>query len=81
MNARKNPLQADSAWELLQKNKTIIIGKGKKVIELSPSADQKEDILKNVLGRSGTLRAPTLQIGQTCYVGFNVDMYAKLTGK
>ncbi len=74
-------MQADNSWELLKKSNKIVIAKGKKVIDFSPSPDQKEDIMKSSLGRSGTLRAPTLQIGKTCYIGFNVDMYDQLTAK
>lgn len=74
-------MQENDAWEFLKKSANIVIGKGKKVIEFSPSSDHKEDIMKSALGRSGTLRAPTIQIGQTFYIGFNVDMYDQLTGK
>lgn len=80
MNARKTPMESKEAWDFLTENEKVLIARGKKVIEFSPSAEHKEEILKQSLGRSGTLRAPTLKIGTTSYVGFNVDMYEKITG-
>ncbi len=74
-------MQAVDAWSFLEKKKKILIARGKKVADYSPSPENKEEILKNSLGRSGTLRAPTLCIGNACYVGFNVDMYAGILGK
>lgn len=35
--------------------------------------------MQEVLGRSGNLRAPTLQVGKTYYVGYNETMYKELT--
>ena len=35
--------------------------------------------MQEVLGRSGNLRAPTLQVDKTYYVGYNETMYKELT--
>jgi hypothetical protein len=48
------------------------------VLEYSPEPDQKEAILKDAIGRSGNLRAPTIIVGSDCYIGFNADMYDEL---
>ncbi|MCB2183027.1 MAG: hypothetical protein KQH63_13415 [Desulfobulbaceae bacterium] len=80
INARKEPVEEAAAWELLSKNKKIFIARGKKTNMYTPSDDNRDEILKNALGRSGTLRAPTLLITDTCYVGFNEEMYGQLTG-
>ena len=34
-----------------------------------------DELLKLMLGRSGTLRAPTLRRGKTLLVGYNADAY------
>lgn len=81
MDARKNPIEEDAAWKLLAGGETIFIAGGRKTKQFPPSSDNKEEILKGALGRSGTLRAPTLQIGKTFYLGFSIAMYDALTGK
>ncbi|MBU4262372.1 MAG: hypothetical protein KKC76_10970 [Proteobacteria bacterium] len=81
VNARQEPLEAQKAWDLLADSNRILIASGKKIREYSPRPDKKEEILKIVLGRSGTLRAPTLKIGNTFYIGYSNEMYDKLVGK
>jgi len=81
VNAKNEPLEAQKTWDLLQVGKKILIASGRKTREFSPLPDKKQEILKIVLGRSGTLRAPTLKIGTTFYIGFNNDMYDRLLNK
>jgi hypothetical protein len=38
----------------------------------------KDALMCDVLGRSGNLRAPTLQVGNTYYVGYNEIIYKEL---
>jgi hypothetical protein len=45
------------------------------VKEYAPDSKHKPDILNNAMGRSGNLRAPTMILGSTCYIGFNQDMF------
>ena len=42
--------------------------------------NSKEDILGDVMGRSGNLRAPTIQVGNTILIGFNPALYAEHFG-
>jgi hypothetical protein len=56
-----------------------VVGKGNKLLNLQMIPAEKDHILQNVLGRSGNLRAPTLQVGTTYYVGYNEAMYQELT--
>jgi len=65
---------------LLSKSSKLFIAKGKKVLEFVPNANNKSAIIKEAIGRSGKLRAPTVKIGDLYYVGFQVDMYAQLAG-
>lgn len=42
---------------------------------MKSEAPDDDELLKLMLGRSGTLRAPTLRRGKTLLVGFNEDAY------
>ncbi len=76
-DARKEKIEGAQAWELLQKASEILIAKGKKIVQFTPSPTDKETILASALGRSGTLRAPTLKIGDRFLVGFNEELYTQ----
>ena len=77
VEARKMQITDENAWELLKNAREIIVGRGKKSQNFTPSAKSKAEILSNCLGRTGNLRAPTLRIGDRYIVGFNEDMYSK----
>jgi arsenate reductase-like glutaredoxin family protein len=81
VNAKFEPLEAQKTWDLLRVGKKILIASGRKTREFSPLPDNKKEILKIVLARNGTLRAPTLKIGSTFYIGFNNNMYDRLLDK
>lgn len=77
VDARKETMRAEDAWQLVQHAGEIVVGKGKKVLRLQPQQAGKEAVLAEVLGRSGTLRAPTLQLGERFLVGWSEPMYAE----
>ena len=52
--------------------------KGKKQQEWKPAKDDKVAILKDVIGPSGNLRAPTWRIGNEFIVGFNPELYEEV---
>lgn len=79
VNAKKETLDTDGAAALLKTAEKIYVTSGKKILEYNPSEDFDE-MLKKATGRTGNLRAPTLKIGNTFYVGFNVEMYENLVG-
>ena len=81
VEARKQKIEGDDAWNLLAAADRIVVGRGKKVVVYDPSKDDKDEILKACLGRTGNLRAPTLKIGRLLVVGFNDEMYAQYVGK
>ena len=58
----------------------IRTGKGKKRQEWNPTLDEKADILKDVIGPSGNLRAPTWRVGNDYIVGFNPELYEEVFG-
>ncbi len=41
---------------------------------------EDDELLKVMLGRSGTLRAPTLRRGKTLLVGYSDDAYSETLG-
>ena len=76
-DARKASLAEEEAWLVLYAAREIIVAKGKKRLVFDPRRDSRETILKETLGRSGTLRAPTLRIGDRLLVGYNDELYAQ----
>ena len=76
-DARKASLAEEEAWQVLAAAREIIVAKGKKRLVFDPRRDSREAILKETLGRSGTLRAPTLRIGDRLLVGYNDELYAQ----
>ena len=76
-DARKASLAEEEAWQVLAAAREIIVAKGKKRLVFDPRRDSRETLLKETLGRSGTLRAPTLRIGDRLLVGYNDELYAQ----
>ena len=65
---------------MLQSASLIRTGKGKKTNVWNPSIDQKEEILRDVIGPSGNLRAPAWKLGNEYIVGFNPELYKEMFG-
>ena len=68
------------ALALAQKASTIIAAKGSKITALDLKKDKpsNEDIAAVMMGPTGNLRAPTLLVGSTLYIGFNEEAYKKM---
>ena len=77
VNCKKFPIDADGLAERLSGVNKVLVSKGKKLLELDPGAD-KEEILSIAIGRSGNLRAPSLQHGKLLIVGFHQEAYSRL---
>jgi len=80
VDARKEVLAGEDAWQLLSSASEICVAKGKKVLTFDPKVDDKDAILAAALGRTGNLRAPTLRIGDRLMVGFGEGLYSTFTG-
>ena len=78
--ANKEKINSEIAWEMLQSASLIRTGKGKKRQEWNPAVDDKAEILKDVIGPSGNLRAPSWKIGNEYVVGFNPELYSEVFG-
>ena len=74
-DARKEKMDAAAVWDLMGDAKQIVVAQGKRVETFVPSDDTQAAILKAVLGRSGSLRAPTVQSRDVFFVGYNVALY------
>ena len=70
----------EEAWSLLAGVKEIVVTKGKTYVCLDPLQNSKDDILKQTLGRSGTLRAPALLLGDRLLVGYSDGLYTQFFG-
>jgi hypothetical protein len=75
IDARKERYDVEAAWDLIQSAKSITIAKGKKINHWEINDENKADILKNAMGPSGNLRAPTFKIKDQFLIGFNLDLY------
>lgn len=69
-------LQREDAAALLAKAKTMVVSKGKKVMEFAGSNKASEEALDAMLGSTGNLRAPIAVVGKHILVGFNEDTYS-----
>lgn len=74
-------MAAEETWGLLSASRGIFVASGKKTRKFMPDPEKKEELLKIVLGRSGALRAPAVQIGDILYIGFNSEIYDQLLTK
>jgi len=82
VDARAVRIDGAAAWEVLHDAMKITVAKGKQLSHFHPRKDAKNEILKQVMGPSGNLRAPTLRVGDEFVVGFHPDFYTQwLQGK
>jgi hypothetical protein len=79
IDAKKETLADEAAWQKVKDAKRIYVASGKKTLEFIPNTADKDEIMKKILGRTGNLRAPTLRRGDTFFVGYNDDLYQQLT--
>ena len=79
-NASKEKIDANQAWEMIKSASSSHVAKGKKAISWNPKSDDRDEILKTVMGPSGNLRAPTWKIGSEILVGFSEEQYQQVLG-
>ena len=77
--ANKIKLHRDEALELAHQAEEILVSRGKKLLRFRwADGATDEDVAAVILGRSGTLRAPAIRIGQTFVVGFHPEGYTEV---
>ena len=77
VDCKKHPLKPDDLVERLSTVDRVLITRGRKLLELDPTSD-REEIVSIAIGRSGNLRAPSLQKGGLLIVGFDEGAYQEL---
>src|SRR6059036_2128177 len=71
VSARRSPYGRAEALALVRKADRLVAAKGTRVTEVDLRKKPAEsEILALMLGPTGGLRAPTLVVGKTIYVGF-----------
>lgn len=80
VNARKESIEPDVAFEILQKVDDLHVVRGSKVYDfkLSNLTEQRAELESLIIGRSGSLRAPTIRVGRTMIVGFEPQIYGRV---
>ena len=76
-------MDAAEARTLLEGMTELRVAKGKKVVRVDLSADDRpsdSELVKLMVSRWGRLRAPTMKVGTTLVVGHNRDMLASVFG-
>src|SRR5262245_26301597 len=82
VNASRNPQGRKDALALAARAKRLVAAKGTRITELDLSASPApSEILALMLGPTGNLRAPTMVVGDTLYVGFPKGGFPELAGK
>ena len=76
VDPRKEPIEAEAAWQRLLSVERVAVVKGKKIKDFVVAEQNRDEILANVIGPSGKLRAPTFKLDDIYVVGFNEEMYA-----
>ena len=81
-NANKEKIGPEEALKLLDGLHRLVAMKGKKVVEFDLKKNRPEDdeLLKEMIGPSGNLRAPTIRKGKVMFVGFNEDAFREHFG-
>jgi arsenate reductase-like glutaredoxin family protein len=82
VDARQVRLGAEEALGLARRAARVVAAKGAKVvvIDVKRTKPSDEELLAVLLGPSGALRAPTLQVGDTLLVGFEAGAYRDALG-
>ena len=73
-------LQAEDAKKLLREKERLYVAKGKRIrrFNLQEDVATPEELVEFLLGPTGNLRAPTIQVGRTLLVGFNQEIYEEV---
>ena len=73
-------LQASDAKTLLKTANKLIAMKGKKVTEFDVASKVGREAVEAMLGPTGNMRAPAIEVGKTYLVGFNNDVFETVFG-
>jgi arsenate reductase-like glutaredoxin family protein len=79
-DANKQRQGRAEALKLAKTAARIVVAKGKNIVSFDMKKDKPDDgtLAAHLLGPTGNLRAPTVLVGSTLFVGFNEDAYSQL---
>jgi hypothetical protein len=79
-DASKQKRGRAEALRLAKSANHVVVAKGKKIVSFDMRKDNPSDetLSAHLLGPTGNLRAPTMRVGSSLYVGFNEDAFASL---
>jgi arsenate reductase-like glutaredoxin family protein len=75
-DVRKQPVSLEDTIALVRAHRVAFAKKGSKLIELDPKKATDEEIAKAFIGNSGTLRAPTIAVGDKLLGGWDEATFA-----
>ena len=84
VSANKRKFAADEALAMARRADHVWVAKGKTLVHWDMAADAPDDdeLLKRLLGRSGTMRAPAIVTenddGSHLLIGFNQDLFEQI---
>jgi hypothetical protein len=74
--SKSHPLTDAEVLSLLKEVDTVLIAKGKKLVEQKAEGTKVDDLR----GPTGNIRAPLVRVGKKLLVGFNPDALRTLVG-
>ena len=80
MLANKVKLHRDEALATVTGASTILVARGKKLLRFDTANTDPDALAAVILGRSGTLRAPAIRVGDTFLVGYHAEGYEEVFG-
>lgn len=83
VDATKERRGRAEALELARSVPRVVAARGKKVVVFDMTNDPPDDevLAAHLLGPTGNLKAPTLQVGDTLLVGFGEEAYRQTFGE
>jgi len=77
VDARKEKLDKRATVGILRKTSRVVALKGKKIADYDLKRDPppEKELLENIMGPTGNLRAPAVRMGKTLVVGFAEDTW------
>lgn len=74
-NASKNKLGRVDALKLAKGSAKVIVTRGKALLtfDMIKNPPKDDELLAAILGPTGNLRAPAMQVGKTLLIGFNAE--------
>lgn len=79
-DVRKAPVSPADTVALVRRHKRAFARRGAALVELDPRTASDDEIRKHFLGREGTMRAPTVSVGDTIIAGFDQAAFDRLLG-